>query len=236
MSAASISLLPLSLSAWSGDKETFRSHLSKLLVDLSADSPSKGVLALNQVDETGLSLLHLLILRGTVDLALALISVGANPNVRESRLQQTPLHFALARGQLLLAKSLLETHGERLDIHAIDVAGRTALHYAASKGASECVSLLIQLGAFIDAADYQGWTAMHLATSLGKLSVVKVLSSKKANVNQVSALGYSSLHIAIAQRRDDAAELLAGTLGAEVNAPSTDGETPLRSFASWSLM
>ena len=129
---STISVLPLQLSACTGDKEAFRSSLAKILVQINS-SDGKRASVLDQLDDTGLSLLHLLVHRGSADLIVALMGVGADINVRDAKLKQTPLIFALARGQIFVAKAILENATEKLDIHAFDLAGRTALHYAAAK-------------------------------------------------------------------------------------------------------
>jgi ankyrin repeat protein len=133
---STVSLLPLQLSACTGDKEAFRSNLAKILVHINNPDekrPASALSVLDQLDDTGLSLLHLLVNRGNADLTVALMGVGADVNVRDAKLKQTPLIFALARGQIFVAKAILENSSDKLDIHAFDLSGRTALHYAAAK-------------------------------------------------------------------------------------------------------
>jgi cytohesin len=50
-----------------------------------------------------------------------------------------------------------------------DNEGKTALHTAARKGYKDCVTILLERGALIDAKDDVGWTPLHEATSEGSI-------------------------------------------------------------------
>lgn len=126
------SLHELVLCAQLGEKERFSAQLALVLVGLNA----KGTDALKELDcldDTGLSLMHHLILQNEIDLLQTLIGVGADVNTRESRLQQTALLFALCRGNISVAKVILGVKSKLIDVSDIDNVGRSALHYAALK-------------------------------------------------------------------------------------------------------
>ena len=55
------------------------------------------------------------------------------------------------------------------------VAGRTALHHAASRGDVDAVAKLLDEGADAAAADANSWHALHEATRAGSLPVVSLL-------------------------------------------------------------
>lgn len=55
------------------------------------------------------------------------------------------------------------------------VTGFTCLHHAALNSHSECVKLILDYGAKVNAVDYKGSSALHLAAWAGNLQVVKTL-------------------------------------------------------------
>uniref|UniRef100_A0A6G1SKA8 Ankyrin repeat and SAM domain-containing protein 1A n=1 Tax=Aceria tosichella TaxID=561515 RepID=A0A6G1SKA8_9ACAR len=61
------------------------------------------------------------------------------------------------------------------------VTGFTCLHYAALNGHSQCVQLILNHGARLNAVDYKGSSALHLAAWSGRLQVIKVLLAHSAS-------------------------------------------------------
>lgn len=74
----------------------------------------------------------------------------------------TPLHLAVASGQLEAARLLLK-HGADIEARAADEYGGTPLHWAAFVGRLDAVQFLIKKGAKIEAADRKGGTALDAA-------------------------------------------------------------------------
>ena len=62
-----------------------------------------------------------------------------------------------------------------LDAARDPVTGFTCLHHAALNGHSQCVRLLLDHGARVNAVDYKGSSALHLAAWAGNLQVVRIL-------------------------------------------------------------
>lgn len=127
---------------------------------------------------------------------------GANPN--QLRYQETPLTFALDNGQYQIAELLIARgvkvndpiiRGEdtlmrmaRFDAAPVkfllrhhasvtrkDKSGWTALTYAAVGGRTECVRLLIEAGADINAVDSEGKSVLRRANLAAQSATAKVL-------------------------------------------------------------
>lgn len=121
-------------------------EIMRMLLDAGADP--------NRVSDIGDAALHRAAWRDGEAVGL-LLAAGANPNVTERTLGQTPLHVAASGSassnarQLLAAGALTEPRYYR---------GRTALFIASHIGADGVVRALLSAGAVVDAADDQGLT------------------------------------------------------------------------------
>ncbi len=92
-----------------------------------------------------------------------------------------PLFLAVAGGDCDVVKLMIERNA---DVSACDEDGRTALHYAAEKGAHEDIlGVLIKAGAKVDAPDKAGKTPLHYAAVADNVGVVKVLLESGADPN-----------------------------------------------------
>ncbi|KAJ7173958.1 ankyrin repeat-containing domain protein [Mycena crocata] len=61
---------------------------------------------------------------------------------------------------------------------------RTALHWAASSGATDIVRFLVDKQAEVDVVDNSGWTPLHIAVSAGHDEIVQELVGAGADVNK----------------------------------------------------
>ena len=82
--------------------------------------------------------------------------------------------------------------------------GDTPLHFAASKGSAEIVTLLLTNKAKADEPDAEGMTALHRAARGGHGAAIEVLIANGAAVNTKNKAGLTPLELADA----DAAEVL----------------------------
>ena len=112
-----------------------------------------------------------------------LIECGADPNA-------TLLFKALEDNKSDTAKILIECGA---NIHAMDKAGMTPLHYAILTNESDAANELINRGANIHAKDKLGWTPIHCAILSNNLDVAKKLIAKGADINAVDNNGKSPL-------------------------------------------
>ena len=129
------------------------------------------------------------------------------------------LHQAAGTGNLEEVKSNLRWGA---DVNAPDDDLRmTPLHWAAIKGHTEVVALLLAKGADAKARDKLKFTPLHGAANK---EVALLLLAKKVDVNAVATGGMTPLHMATSK------EVMALLLenGADINAKSWDGATPLR--------
>ncbi|CAG7689958.1 unnamed protein product [Allacma fusca] len=73
--------------------------------------------------------------------------------------------------------------------------GRTALHYIAENGNTDCLELLTSLGDFdLNAFDHEGHTGLHLAVINGNRDSVQILINAKANINCLDHEKHSLVH------------------------------------------
>lgn len=70
----------------------------------------------------------------------------------------------------------------KVDFNRVGCNGLTPLHRAAIEGSYECLQLLIDLGANVNAQDELGWTALHDAVYHGHVSCAMVLINAGADL------------------------------------------------------
>jgi len=99
----------------------------------------------------------------------------------------TPLICAAATG-MTDACTALKSLG--CDMGATTNCGRTALHWASSKGHEETTKYLITQKMDANAIDRSGWTALNCAALHDQIKPAKVLLSAKANTELVDKAGY----------------------------------------------
>lgn len=116
---------------------------------------------------------------------------------------------------------------EEVDITAATSDGRTALHFASSRGCVEVVGLLLARGANVNAAlAHRGRTALHCATQHGHTAVVQMLLAKGANTNSIDECDFTPLHWAAYKQHVEIADLLLD-YGADIEALNHVGYTAL---------
>jgi ankyrin repeat protein len=130
------------------------------------------------------------------------------------------LHRASGDGD---TEAVLQLLGMGIDVNAVDEAGQTPLHKAASRGQAGVAQILLDHGAKIDAEDkWSGKTPLHLAWGEKNKEVAYVLITYGADVNARDKNGTTPLHSALYP----VAEVLIAN-GADVNVRDAKGETPL---------
>ena len=90
----------------------------------------------NLTDSKGRSALHYAAELGQDDTMELLLAHGADPNIKETGSERTPMHLAIENGQfnsvqLLWQHSSGGKAGHRIDLTRWDSQGQTVLHYAA---------------------------------------------------------------------------------------------------------
>jgi hypothetical protein len=158
----------------------------------------------------GLRFLHQAAMTGRDADVRKLIERGINVNVYTPGEGHTPLHEAVARGQLKVAEVLLEK-GAKLDIAGkyagAGVEREYPLHRAAAAGHAKLVKLLLDKGADPMCVDFRGMTALHAAASAGDTESADLLMKKKAKVNQLDFLKRTPLDVALASQTETQAKM-----------------------------
>jgi ankyrin repeat protein len=102
----------------------------------------------------------------------ALISGGADVN--ELDRFGTPLHMAVARGSVEIARVLIDAGA---DLEAEGSLGARPLHTAALGNQAAVAALLIERGAEVDTRDSKGMTPLIVAASYGHVEIAERFST-----------------------------------------------------------
>ncbi|NXG63813.1 ANR66 protein, partial [Hemiprocne comata] len=101
----------------------------------------------------------------------------------------TELHEAVASGDYDLVEEILRTGHCDPNQKDVDWHDRTPLHWAAAKGQSDLVKLLVDHGARHCLRSDVGRTPAHLAAELGRLGVLRTLHSLHAAMDVADLFG-----------------------------------------------
>ena len=150
---------------------------------------------------------------GNVPFAEILLAHGADVNARESWGGQTALMWASAQGQAEMLTLLIE-HGADVNLHGkarlwerrilseprpkdMNKGGFSALLYAARQGCTECISILAEAGADLDATDPDRVSSLNLALINLHFETAAALIEAGADVNSWDLFGRAPLYNAI---------------------------------------
>ena len=141
---------------------------------------------------------------------------------------QTPLHLAIAGGQTEIAEFLI-TKGA--DVNASNVVNQSIMLYAAYFGNAEIAEMLIAQGAQLNDQDAFGRAPLHYAARQHNFEATALLIENRAEIDIKDNIGETPLHFAIIEKNSEAIELLflrKPQIKPSIDAPSTDGFTPLK--------
>lgn len=221
---------------------------STSLKALIRDSPD----AVNQRDESGLPPLYTAALHRNAAAIEVLLNGGAEIDIfaccylernddgrrllsedsscahERTPKDRTPLHFAAQKGNIQMARLLVE-HGA--DVNAVDADRTTPLLEAAHGGPwkpdadENLITLLIDSGAQVD---------FHTAAAIGRADLLREAAATQDDINALDGAGQSALYHAAHNNHLACVRVLLEA-GADPDRLSEDGQTPL-SAASLHLL
>jgi len=109
------------------------------------------------------------------------------------------LRLAANTNNTEMLERLLAQNGTKVDVRCVDEHKRSPLHFAAAKGYSEVVAILLQHGADPNQKDQLGNTAMHLAACTNHVPVVTLLLRAGTDLNTIDNNGRTPLQLAQAK-------------------------------------
>lgn len=167
------------------------------------------VLTLADRDVAGKTPLHLSAQWGTVDVALKLIQLKSDLELRCSH-QRTPLYLSARRGNASLVYELLR---HKANLSALDANGVAPMFAAARQDHFRVVMLLLQHRASVTSTEKDGMTVLHWAAKHGNCEAIRALVAKSPTsafslVAAVNRHGRSALHVACVAGRVEATKVL----------------------------
>ncbi|CAI4211972.1 unnamed protein product [Parascedosporium putredinis] len=199
-------------------------------IGTSLNSFDKDTTAISVKERQLCQLLHLAIDKKKCPAVAELLQQGADPNLRRAGSPLLPLHRAINLGDEDMA-STLATAGASVNTPDDDDHGRSALNKALVRGFSgKFVSLVLELGAKIDATDDSGSSVLHLAALLNREDdTIGTLILAGADVNARDKQGFTPLATAVSKSRyTSARQLLEYGSDLETKLP---GEKPILHLA-----
>jgi ankyrin repeat protein len=130
----------------------------------------------------GQTQLHHCVRNGLTSSVERLLSIrNINVNLKDDVYGATPLHEAAWKGQIEIARLLVENGAE---VNARYNNGSSPLQRSVRNGHIDILHLLIENGADLEAKDTTGWRALHKAASNGQLPFIQeVISSYHVDIN-----------------------------------------------------
>ena len=157
----------------------------------------------NTPDPTGQTGLHLALREPSLKSVLVLIEWPGTDVNKMNAQGESALMLAALKGQTDLAAKLIAKKAD------VNKTGWTPLHYAASAGQLELISLLLENSAYIDAESPNRTTPLMMAARYGSAASVKLLLDQEADPELKNQQGLTALDFAQQGKRPDAVEAIA---------------------------
>lgn len=154
-------------------------------------------------------------------------------NAKDRRNGQSPLTQAAFYGNAA-ATALLLAHTS-IDVNAAHNHGETPLWYAARKGHTDIVAMLLNANADVSKANQKGESPLYIAAKERSVDVVALLlglspllsGPPSVNVNGKTSSGFTPLMVAAKEGHTDVVKLFVSDPRIEVNSKDTNGQTAL---------
>ena len=192
-------------------------NLCKMLID-------KHRFYVNEAQKYGWTPLHCSAQSGNCELVAYFAEMGTDIQVKTNE-GRNCLHIAALQGHLNLCKMLIDKH--KIDLHLIDNAGYTALHYSAESGNFELVAYIAEMRNEIHLKTNDGRNCLHIAALQGNLNLCKMLIDKhKVDVNVADKHGWAAVHFS-AQSGNCQLVAYFAEMGTDVHLKTNDGSNCL---------
>ncbi|XP_030291938.1 ankycorbin isoform X1 [Sparus aurata] len=145
-------------------------------------------------------------------------------DVNEWNKNDERLLAAVEHGEAEKVASLLAKKGA--SAVKLDSEGKSALHVAAARGQTDCLSVILAHGADLSITDAAGYNPLHLAAKNNHTECCKKLIQSKLPIDATDSSGKTALHHAAASGNIQAVQLLC-ELKSPINMKDADGLTPL---------
>ncbi|KAM9841080.1 ankycorbin [Aulostomus maculatus] len=145
-------------------------------------------------------------------------------DVNEWNKNDERLLAAVEHGEVEKVVSLLAKKGA--SAVKLDSDGKSALHAAAARGQTECLSVLLAHGVDLSVTDAAGCNPLHLAAKNNHVECCRKLIQSKCPIDIVDGSGKTALHHAAVSGKIQTVQLLC-ELKSPVNLKDAEGLTPL---------
>ena len=182
----------------------------------------------------GGTVLHWAVWMGNIDLARLMLDLGADSRAK-TKYGDTALYEASGLGDSNMVKLLVERDSSIIeDGPALELT--SPLQYAAERGHTEILKILLDSGARTEAEQPAGWgskgSALYLASRGGHLECVRALLDHKAQVDAKSGIMERTALMAAVNKGYQSIARLLVERGANVRAKAKWGESVLHHAAS----
>lgn len=161
-------------------------------IDLIAEFP---LCRVNLQNNHGIGALHVAAMHGSPKMLNVLLTLGADPEIRDEN-NYTPLHYAAARGH---QNTLLLLMHAGAKVTAVTNDKSTALHLGCLNGHLNCVKALLYYSDHMkmkidrNAQNRMGDTAIHIAAKWGFRDIVQVLLEYGVKTDLENRIGETAL-------------------------------------------
>lgn len=219
----SIGATPLILAAAAGAAKVTQDLISR---GANIDARTSPDVEIESLNDKGFTALHVAAHLGHSLVAEALLL--ARPDLAGVRTvgQKTAMYFAARAGHAVVIEMLIK-HGAEIT----DTGGQPALHVACQFGKIECVRVLLQNKADVNATQRNGNSALQIAALEGRADVIEELVRHGATINASNDDGATALFCAVLKGELEAVRMLLRNQ-TDVNAKAAAAQRALDKAAS----